>query len=443
MILGMNLSPPAYWIEQPFRDRMKASGDWAVQGAGWYCMVPMDSPGAVFEALWDGPAKIRIPNTITTEPGRIVFKAAADLTKAQMQVKASGEIPTTLRIVRQDRLAVAGLFRPDYLDSLRGYGQIRFMDWMRTNEQMPRPTIGQQSWFWGVPLSVCLDLAKAIGARPWVNLPAQATDEDIRAFGQACPPDADIEDTNELWNTGFKIGRQTAAEAKAAGIDKGVWIARRQMVRAKLLEGVGRKLVVGFQPTTNAKGWDKYNAALLEAGATSRNVSRVMTTCYPTGGINSLAKITPFMAAGDVAGAVALIRQDAIDNAGARFAVAKALADKLGVPWSVYEGNVAHLNTSAGSDTAVPFVAKVQMHPDMREIGEILLAEAEKHGCDVFNVFNHSSPATRYGFFGVKGTPFGALLDGRRTIKPEPAPRTIEERVADLEAWRAGIEARW
>jgi hypothetical protein len=200
-----------------------------------------------------------------------------------------------------------------------------------------------------------------------------------------------------------------------------VWIAREMGRRAKLLETVGRKLVVGYRPTTNPKGWDAFNSALIAAGATRNNVSHVMTTCYPTGELNSIKALSPFMERGDRPGVITALLKDLNTNAAPRFGVARGLAEKLGVPWSVYEGNVAHLNTSPGHNTCVPFVEAVQKDPSIRVVGERLVLIAENEGCDVLNVFNFSSGASRNGFFGVKGTPFGKLLDEMRLRQRRPS----------------------
>jgi hypothetical protein len=449
MKLGINLTQVTYWNDDmPFLDRMKGAGPWnpaapvlQVDANGWptkisgpaTTYVPMTDVPTDYTIRWEGKGAFKLtrnykptitgPNSLTVTSASLPGNGSEVPSNALVITEIDPTDPIrNISIVetRHDALHQSGeILNPDFIAKLIGYGQLRFMDWLRANTDRSYPTMSQRSWFSGVPLEVCLLTARQAGARAWVNMHHLMADAEMIAFALACPPDADIEWSNEAtWNTQYASAAWVTASAAAAGIDRGEWAGKHHARIAKLLETVGRKLVVGYQPTTNAKGWDKYTKALIEGGATSANVSRVMTSCYPTGDLTSVSALTPFMKNGDVAGVAAALLKDVTDKAPARFAVAKALADKLGAPWSVYEGNVAHLNTSRTSDACVPFIDKVQRDPAMRAIGEKMLGAATAAGCEVFNVFDMSSPASRSGFFGIKGTPFGEVVETRRLAKP-------------------------
>lgn len=165
----------------------------------------------------------------------------------------------------------------------------------------------------------------------------------------------------------------------------------------------------------------------------------------PTGGLNSLAAIRPYITADDRAGVLKKLAEDIEANTALRYRSARQLADALGgVPVHVYEGNIAHLNTSRSSDEAVPFVASVQRDPAAQALAERVIAIAEAEGVANWCAFDLSSGPTRYGYFGVTGTPLGDVLDERRAAQlvETPTPPTVEERLAALEQRVARLESQ-
>ncbi|MEX2395044.1 MAG: hypothetical protein WD826_11255, partial [Actinomycetota bacterium] len=103
-------------------------------------------------------------------------------------------------------------FNPVFLDRIRGYSSIRFMDWMRTNDS-PIKMFSQRAKvkdaFWsteaGVPLEIMIELANLLGVDPWFNIPHRADDDFVRGFAKIVRDRLEIdlrpyfEYSNEVW----------------------------------------------------------------------------------------------------------------------------------------------------------------------------------------------------------------------------------------------------
>jgi len=124
------------------------------------------------------------------------------------------------------------LFNNVFLDRLRNYKTIRFMDWMATNgDWSPKGGSRQQRWGarpkpddarWsnthGVPLEIMAALANALKADAWFSMPHLADDEYIQNFAEMASrllaPELKIyvEYSNEVWNRGFAQARYAEAQ---------------------------------------------------------------------------------------------------------------------------------------------------------------------------------------------------------------------------------------
>jgi hypothetical protein len=115
-------------------------------------------------------------------------------------------------------------FHPQFLEEVKPFRALRFMDWMETNREAAQtypehrrsarhyddyPTREAKSWR-PVPIDVMIDLANELGADAWFNIPHAAEDELVRRMAarvaERLRPDLKvyIEYTNEAWNTIFQ-----------------------------------------------------------------------------------------------------------------------------------------------------------------------------------------------------------------------------------------------
>lgn len=242
---GMNLSAVCDWSrEWPFIDAMKPSRPWIEHGLGPFAYDeqgnPKLKPGQSVETLlfrevdghypagdyvaaWHGTGDVEITKfdverVIEKKPGRIVFRVKPGDGGILVLVTASDPADP----VRRLRVWLPGFennplpFHPLYLERLKRFETLRFMDWQQTNNSplkswsdRPRVTNVRYSSDRGVPIEVTIDLANARRANPWFCIPHRADDDFVRQFARLVRDRLDpdlkphVEYSNEVWNFGF------------------------------------------------------------------------------------------------------------------------------------------------------------------------------------------------------------------------------------------------
>lgn len=279
--LGTNLTMPAYYTSSyPFVDLMKmtfeftsgSEGAWDdgrpvdVDEHGWLRslqpgqiarLVILDSerphPTGRFTVLYEGEGTIEYHGGVQNlqrSPGRDTF----DLTDGGLFINitsvSSGDPLRDIRILPPGGQCGDDLFaycesdsdcggtscvpfeetheqqpfHPQFLEEVRSFRVLRFMDWMHTNrevgqedgvdEPMPIGRIGEypmredRSWR-PVPIGVMVDLANILDADAWFNIPHRADDEFVDSMASRVAARLDshlkvyLEYTNEGWNQIF------------------------------------------------------------------------------------------------------------------------------------------------------------------------------------------------------------------------------------------------
>jgi len=156
-------------------------------------------------------------------PGRIVFENPTGGTMGFNIIATdpggTGDYIRDISIVHEDHLALhaaGAVFNPDWLALVADARELRFMDWMRTNDSTQsdwasRPQVGDFTWATedGVPLEIMVRLANETGAEPWFTMPHRATEDYIRNFAIYVRDHLDpklkvhVEYSNEAWNRAF------------------------------------------------------------------------------------------------------------------------------------------------------------------------------------------------------------------------------------------------
>lgn len=168
---------------------------------------PVSGDWATLLSLPDPPYRVEIDGT-----GSAVLRGNT--------LYASGN-PQAIRVVPD--VTDPPLFRPEFLDALRGMSVIRFMDWQATNNSINREWMDRntpaaitqnsstsQGRPQGVAVEYMIALCNEINADAWVCVPHQATDDYIQrmaeAFRDGLEPGrrAYFEYSNEVWNSQFK-----------------------------------------------------------------------------------------------------------------------------------------------------------------------------------------------------------------------------------------------
>lgn len=354
-------------------------------------------------------------------------------------------------------------WHPQYLQDLRGMRVLRFMDWGRTNASpvtswASRPRLDTAVWDHpgGVPVEAMLDLAAAVGADPWLNLPLRADDGYARGLGQLLrerlPPGrtAVIEHANEPWNEAFPIAAwvQQAARAKwpaasaqpvALGVNWQAWRAARlcQLVKSAWAPGVAPvKCVLNGQAANPDLLKQTLGCPLAAAelgGPCARQVDALAVAPYFGGYLASPAlRETTRGWLADADGGVDHVFQELLgtDRRGAAvrpplqgrpdapreggalaqargwMQQAHALAATHGLPLWAYEGG-QHLTPPAGEDEArwVRLIQAANRDPRMGVAYERYLSDWRASGGELFVLYHHMGAASKWGAWGLKEHP--------------------------------------
>lgn len=135
---------------------------------------------------------------------------------------------TALSIVHEDWIEAheaGAVFNPRWIDHIKDFRVLRFMDWMGTNNATVSQwddlrSEGDYTYGGGVPLSVMVELANYVGADPWFTLPHLADDDLVTRFAQTVRDElrhglkAYVEFSNELWNFQFQQTHWADAQAR-------------------------------------------------------------------------------------------------------------------------------------------------------------------------------------------------------------------------------------
>ncbi len=120
------------------------------------------------------------------------------------------------------------MFTPDFLQSLKPFSDIRFMNWGQTNDSTLanwQDRVGPNAFLTdgpgGVPYEDMIELCNETGKDMWINIPALATPQFVQSLAQLISaqlnPSLNVyfEYGNEDWNAGFSAYGQIAKAALA------------------------------------------------------------------------------------------------------------------------------------------------------------------------------------------------------------------------------------
>ncbi|WP_114205845.1 fibronectin type III domain-containing protein [Acidisarcina polymorpha] len=268
--LGTNLTQVAdYNREWPFVDAFKTARPWIPQqqGASWGQGAPLELnskgwitslqpgqyaetimfdnaqddqanyPAGQYTLLYDGSGTLSFDlqsGTIVSQtPGRMVVNVPTGLNGIFL-IESATDPSNPIRNIRFilpgfEKTYRTRPFHPLFLQKLQSYQVLRFMEWMTTNGSTvqnwsDRATPADYTYSWrGVPLEVMIELANTLNAKPWFNIPAQASDAYVTAFAnlvqQRLKPNLTfyLEYSNETWNRSFSQSAYIEAQGLALG----------------------------------------------------------------------------------------------------------------------------------------------------------------------------------------------------------------------------------
>ncbi|QXQ08099.1 hypothetical protein KX816_09050 [Sphingosinicellaceae bacterium] len=302
LAIGTNLDGLAYWSPAlPVIDLVKASGQWLPQSdatydtgepvprdaRGWVTALPPGAnyrrvhlnvlhnnpaapPAARYVVLYSGRGTLSVATTggaqvVENRPGRLLVQSAQDGTLSIDITTIDPADPLRdVHLIREDllpRYEAGETFNPAFVEKIRPFHTLRFMDWMNTNTIFDKAgapitsEIGQRrapqlDWAdrsrpetmrWadgsrGVPVEALVELANRTGAEPWFNMPINASDDYVRGFATYVRDHLDgrrrihVELSNEVWNFSFPQARYSerrAHETLGADVKWMEWYGKR------------------------------------------------------------------------------------------------------------------------------------------------------------------------------------------------------------------------
>ncbi len=288
--IGTNLAKIRYWSTQlPFIDSFKSSSPWITQSNnnsntqednildldenGWlkslspirgsakYTKVSTilhrgtqgNYPGGKYLVLYEGEGKLNYKHDASidltaSQPGRDVINVTPTnkgilLTITETDPNNTGNYIRNIRVIpfAYKSNYQTEIFNPLFIEKIRHYHAIRFMNWQETNNSpeiqwSSRPTISDYHWSTGVPVEIMVELANILERDPWFNMPHQATDEYITKFAEYVRDNLNpglnvyVEYSNEVWNGMFEQNSWVEKQVKKDSTFKGNsanWFGKR------------------------------------------------------------------------------------------------------------------------------------------------------------------------------------------------------------------------
>jgi len=380
---------------------------------------------------------------------------------------AAGCTPSDGPFVPFERFPVDRLWHPRFLQDLRGFRVLRFMDWGHTNDTTvqqwaERPRFDAAHWSMGngVPFEAMLDLSQAVGADPWFTLPMRASDDYVRGFAKLLREKlpagrvAIVEYANEPWNQAFPVskwmrqqalshwpgGAARAGGEEALAINWYAWRSVRicQAIKAEwggtpapvrcVLNGqadypdLTRQMLACPQAAAElgapcGKRVDALAIAPYFGGYLGDAALRPLLADWPKDPDGGRGRLFQELLAEDARGAPArpplqgrhrdAPEGGALAQSRGRMRTAKALADAYGLPMWAYEAG-QHLTLPGGADDPawLALITAANRDPRMARAYERSLADWRAAGGQLIVWFNHIGVPSRWGAWGLKETQF-------------------------------------
>ena len=135
---------------------------------------------------------------------------------------------------REPGVVTNGRLDQRYVDDMKLYSVVRFLDWSNANSNAPslwasRPLPGQQITVWtgDQPIEDQIEIANAVGADAWFTIPWNADDAYVRGLAtlvrDTLKGKAYFETGNEVWNWMFPVTTQALNEGVAKNLSPNKW----------------------------------------------------------------------------------------------------------------------------------------------------------------------------------------------------------------------------
>lgn len=518
--LGVNLSGIAdYSTELPFIDNFKSSRPWITQcdraepgcqgewdtneskllnldKNGWVKSLPANEdppkytrvatvlftgagqpnsyPSGKYVVLYDGEGTIEYSfaakkDATASQPGRDVIDVdTSDGHGVILKISATdpnktGNYIRNLRFLYQPDEALykqGEIFHPIFLDKIKKFRSLRFMDWMGTNnsqqkewQNRPLPDNVTYTEKGYAPLEVMIALSNKVKADPWFNMPHLATDEYMTNFAKMVKDRLDpnlkayVEYSNEVWNASFGQFHYALEQGKARwGQDKGDaymnWYGMRTAQMCDIWKGVfgdqKHRVVCLIGTQTAWKGLEKaalecpYWVAEGNKPCYQHGIDAYAITGYFSGNLGTpenAAKVESWLNEPDggfekafqhLKAGSSLGTTDTLPDVFETFKYHADVAKKVGLQLIVYEGgqHIVGIQGVENNERLTKFFAELNRRPEMYDIYTQQLNNWKQAGGNLFIHFIDIGISSKWGNWGAleyrnqNGSPkYNALMD--------------------------------
>jgi hypothetical protein len=196
-------------------------------------------PAGQYIVLYDGEGTLSYgfdAASVRRSPGRDVINVTPsnkgiDLRIVATDPRHTGNYLRNVKVVTaaNEAAAKAGqIFNPVFLNLIQNFRALRFMDWFLTNNSTlsswtdrPIPTNAFFGTSKGVPIEIAVQLANAVSADAWMNVPVMADDNFISQMATLVHSQLGssqkiyVELSNEVWNPSFSQSKYAVDRGKA------------------------------------------------------------------------------------------------------------------------------------------------------------------------------------------------------------------------------------
>lgn len=494
--LGTNLTGVSDWsTELPFLDGFKSARQWMPQcqpgpgcndawdtgefdqinldEQGWVKSLPKPEdglkytrvstlmyreingryPGGQYVVLYDGDGTIEYgfdaaKDASASRAGRDMINVTPSqegifLIITETDPKNIGNYIRNIRVVQSqyENTFESDIFNPIFLERIKNFGTIRFMDWMYTNnstqkEWENRPKVDDATYaVKGVPLEVMIELSNCLRAHPWFNMPHQATDAYMTNFAQMVKERLDpklkayVELSNEVWNWMFSQAHYSLEQGQTRwGKDKGDAFMQWYGMRAAQMSDIWKRVfgnqsdrVISVMATQTA--WQGLESSILDCSlwveegnkpCYEHGIDAYAITGYFSGDLGSETHQSTIESwLNDADGGVnrALTQLDQGNQLGAEpsgdsvaglvktFEYHQQIAQQKKLQMVVYEGGQSLANPN--SEKLTEFFIELNRRPEMQRLYSQMLETWKQANGTLFMNFADIGQASKWGSWGV------------------------------------------
>ena len=409
-----------------------------------FLMAPnavLNGGAARITCTWQGKGRIYIAGTETTYGDHT---ATTTWTSAGPPGKHGGiwidltESDGTFRDLdcREPGVVTYGRLDKRYVDDMKVYSVVRFLDWSNANSNAPslwasRPLPGQQATTWtgDQPIEDMIEVANAAGADAWFTIPWNADDAYVRGMAtlvrDTLKGKAYFETGNEVWNWMFKVTGQAQEEGEARRLagDGNKWdnhllrYAQKTIEQNKIVTDVFKNDPKRLVRVASFQSGNTYAMDIFLRYPDAINWIDAFADA-PYFGTDALNTETRYTGTQDELFAkIEVERQKSI----ALTSNVAAAAKRLGKLSMIYEGGQGTIST----DVNAAANEELQRSPLMEAAYDRYLADLRAVHTGPLMLYNSTGPTSRYGSWGqheFTGQPL-ALAPKRRAIQKVVAPQ--------------------